>query len=94
MENKITLELTRGEVLMLQELTEDTECDYTWMQELCYSLRVKALKAYEKPVISKEEYQERIAFEKEFWQDEAVKNAMVRAKEHVLRFYYKLPEEV
>lgn len=41
MEEKYTLELTRDEILMLQELSSDTEHSYIWMQKIAESLNKK-----------------------------------------------------
>ena len=93
MQKKITLELTKAEVLMLQELTEDVECDDSWKQDVIESLRGKALRAYAKPIISREEYLRRLEITREMWRGEIIEELMVRAAKREMRFLYELEEK-
>lgn len=57
---EITLSLTAEEIIMLQELTEDTECAYEWLVKIAESLRAKAMAAYQKPRMSREEFKKNL----------------------------------
>lgn len=92
-EETYTLQLTKGELLVLQELTEDMELGYTWIRELADSLREKVLASYQKPPMSMEEYRMQLEKERKFWQGEPAEAFMVRAKERELRFYYDVEQE-
>lgn len=90
----ITLELTKCEVLMLQELTEDTEHFYKWQEEIAASLREKALDAYEKPYMDATDYADLVDSTRKLWQGESVQEEMVRAKQHELEFLYDVEDTV
>lgn len=87
---RITLELTPGEVLMLQELTKDREMGYAWLVEIENSLRQKALAAYEKPVMMLEEFDRRVNAVKKLFSGEPVEFHMVHAEKVELRFFYRV----
>lgn len=88
MAETITLELTKAEVLMIQELTEDIECGYAWMVNIAEELRTKALQAYQKPRLSQQEYQTRLENERRKWQGEPAEVFMVQAEKCELNFFY------
>lgn len=88
MEN-ITLELTISEVLLLQELTEDMDCGYTWIMEIAKSLRTKVMEAYQKPTISKEDYESRMETIRQLWKGNLVERLMLEAEERRIHFYYE-----
>lgn len=94
MQDKITLELTIDEVLMLQELTEDVEPGYQWWMDIAKSLREKALQAYQKPKITAEEYHACVEKVREFWKGEPAATFMVHAEKQRIRFDNELPSEV
>ena len=90
---EITLSLTAEEIIMLQELTEDTECAYEWLVKIAESLRAKAMAAYQKPRMSREEFNKNL---KEV-QDRHLKYgdadqaaAMVRAKRVEMKYRYEV----
>lgn len=96
MEEKYTLELTRDEILMLQELTSDTEHSYIWMQKIAESLNNKAMAAYQKPTMSKEVLEQEVARERisvYLKVGDNAANEMARAKRNELHFYYQITEE-
>lgn len=94
MQDKITLELTVDEVIMLQELTEDMDAGYKWMVDIAASLRKKALQAYQKPKITEEEYRARVEKTRELWKGEPAEGFMVHSEKHRIKFYNELPSEV
>lgn len=99
MEKKYVLELTKDEVLMLQELV-DTRClegGYQWMLNIAERLEKKAKAAYSKPRMSREEFEKAVAEDYEKWVNPPcampeVAFFMKRAKEAELRFYYDVEE--
>ena len=90
MKQVITLQLTVGEVLMLQELTEDIDTGYEWMHELTENLRKKALAAYRKPLLDQDDYADMLEHERKMWQGEPIEAYMVRAKQKELDFLYEV----
>lgn len=98
MEEKFILELTKDEVLMLQELA-DTSCSdfgYQWLAVIAERLETKAKKAYSKPHMSQAEFKEKLDAERAFWKktcvsDDAVES-MALVEECRLRFYYDVEE--
>lgn len=95
MENKITLELTKAEVLMLQEVTAVETCCYReWMSDVHKGLREKALQAYKKPTISREEYETRMQAARDKWKAMELGDYMADAEKDRIRFYYELPEDM
>ena len=86
----ITLQLTAGEVLMLQELTENMDAGYEWMRELAESLRKKALAAYKRPLLDPDDYADMLENERKMWQGEPIEAYMVRAKQKELDFLYEV----
>ena len=93
MEDKIVLELTKSEVLMLQELTEDMEYGYVWIRQIADSLREKALAAYQKPTISREDYRKQMEATEQLWKGEPAEWFMIHAKKREIRFFNKLEGE-
>lgn len=96
MEEKYILELSRDEIIMIQELSSDTDCSYVWMQQVANNLNEKAMKAYQKPVMSRAAMEQEI--EKEWMHyylkvGEAVADEMARAKRCELSFHYQITEE-
>ena len=91
---EITLSLTAEEIIMLQELTEDTECAYEWLVKIAESLRAKAMAAYQKPRISREDYVEILQDTQERFSkyDEELASAMVMAKRVELEYRYEVEE--
>lgn len=94
MQDKITLELTVDEVIMLQVLTKNFEGGPKWIFNIYKSLAAKIGQAYQKPVISIEEYEKRISTVKEKWEGCVVLREMVRAEKSRIKFYNELPSEV
>lgn len=94
MGEKITLELTVDEVIMLQELTEDVDAGYAWMMDIAKSLREKAIQAYQRPKITVEEYRERVEKTRELWKGEPAEDFMVHSEKYRIKFYNELPSEV
>ena len=90
---KITIELTRDEALMLQELSEDADCGCDWMQEIADSLHKKAVSAYKKPVMSAEEYRTYIEQIRSKWRGTVIERLMVEAEVIRIRFFYRLEQD-
>lgn len=88
MAETITLELTKEEVLMIQELTESIDCGYQWMVNIAEDLRTKALQAYQKPRLSQQEYQIRLENERKKWQGMPAEVFMMQAEKCELNFFY------
>ena len=91
--DKITLELTRGEILMIQELSSGIDCDYRWQQELAERINKKANDAYQKPTMNAGMFHAMLEAERAFWAGESVENDKTRAKESEIRFFYNVEEE-
>lgn len=92
-EEKIIMELTPAEVLMLQKLTEDMEIGYAWMVEIAESIRQKVLAAYEKPHMTREEFNGRVEEVKKLFHGEPAEHFMVKAEKVELQFFYQVEEE-
>lgn len=92
MEEMVTLELTRGEILMLQELTSDTDCDYEWGQALADGISRKLQEAYQKPAMNAGMFRAILEAERALWKGEPVADRMVREKEAQIRFLYDVEE--
>lgn len=92
MEKTITLDLTKAEVIMLQELAMYMDGGYEWKFNIAMNLREKALKAYQKPTLSQEEYNRRLESIREKWKGRAVEELMVSAEDDEIRFFYKVEE--
>lgn len=88
----ITLELTKCEVLMLQELTENMELFYKWQEEIAGSLRQKVLDAYKKPYMDATDYADLVDGTRRLWRGESVQEEMIRAKQAELEFLYDVEE--
>lgn len=92
---KIVLELTNDEVIMLQELSSGVECGSEWQDRIAASLNRKAMEAYRKPKLSKEEYEHHMNRIMQDYCPELPREAVVQ-QEHremvaaALRFYYRI----
>lgn len=94
---KIALELTVDEVIMLQELSADIDCCSEWQAGIASSLHRKAIEAYYKPKISKEEYEHHMHRITQDYCSELPRNAIIQKelfemKAAALRFYYRIGE--
>lgn len=92
---KITLELTVDEVIMLQEISGDMDCCSEWQAGIAASLHRKAMEAYRKPKISKEDYEHYRAKIMEnhclfLPKDAIVQKELREMAEQALRFYYRM----
>ena len=94
MERTFLLELTLDEVIMLQELSSDVDCCSEWQDQIAGNLYSKAIQAYQKPEITKMEYEERmrsIAEGHPQWPKDAIVQEKLREMESAaLRFYYAI----
>lgn len=93
MAETITLELTEEEMIVLQELASDIDGGYAWMIGIGERLRAKALAAYRKPTISREEFFERLENTRKRWQGTLAEDSMVEAEKVRLRFFYRIEGE-
>lgn len=93
MSNLITLNLTVGEIIVLQELTEDMDTSSIHLEKIADTLRKKAFAAYKKPVMSQEEFQRRLADVRERWKGMPIENDAVRNEEQYIRFYFDVEEK-
>lgn len=92
---KITLELTIDEVIMLQEISGDVECGSEWQDGIAVSLHRKSIEAYQKPMICQMEYEhhrDRIMqkYCPQFPKDAVIQKKLRDMEEAALRFYYKI----
>lgn len=99
MEEKFILELTKDELLMLQEMAgvKALKGYYKWMRDVADDLEAKVKEAYSKPRMSREEFEKAVTEEYEKWVNPPcampeVAFFMKRAKEVELRFYYDVEE--
>ncbi|MCM1159486.1 MAG: pentapeptide repeat-containing protein [Bacteroidales bacterium] len=104
-EEKIVMELTPGEMLMIKKCIRefwDRQPVGTWQSDLMHSLRLKVDAAYQKPVMTQDEFQQALLKEKESWMEEdtgnprltkALAEGMVEMKGEELRFYYQIETE-
>lgn len=91
MKETYILELSKEEIIMLQELTEDMEIGCDWMADIAQRIRMKVMKAYRKPEISEKEYNRILDEESLLWRKEpAVQRIMRNAKGQALRFFYRI----
>lgn len=98
MKDRITLEMSEDEILMLQELIKlgHGEPMPAWEREILSSLDKKASEAYEKTGISKEERDGLINSEREKWSrlcDNTMGSHRATLKRRELDFYFKTEEE-
>lgn len=93
MAETITLELTAEEVIVLQELASDLNSGYAWLIGIGERIREKALAAYRKPAISREEYYENLANTRKRWEGSLAEDSMVEEERTRLRFFYKIEGE-
>ena len=92
MNRTITLELTVGEIVSLQELTEDIKCQVEWKKALVESLRQKALAAYKKPFMDADDYADILENERKLWAGEPVEQYMIQGKQREIEFFYDVEE--
>lgn len=97
---KITLNISEKQMCMLQKLVNqsiDEDCNRVWEREILCSLKKELEDAYKKPVMTKEDLQERLKKEREYWEKRnaniALVHNMVRAEEDELRFKYEILED-
>lgn len=86
----MNIEFSKDEVLMLQELVKNAleEGGCQWRMEYCEELDRKLSATYQKPVITREEYQKRIEEYRNKWKGKgrAVESLMVAVKRDILEF--------
>lgn len=92
---KVVLELTIDEAIMLQELSSDVECVSDWQCRIAASLHRKAMEAYWKPKLSQEEYEHHINRIMQDYCPELPRGAVVQQERRemvaaALRFYYAI----
>ena len=92
---KITLELTIDEVIMLQELSSDVDCGNDWQNGIAVSLHRKAMEAYRKPELSQKEYEHHMNRIMQDYCPELPRGAVVQKERRemaaaALRFYYRI----
>lgn len=92
-EETITLNLTKAEVLLLQERVEYIGGGYAWQIGIAQRLKAKALEAYRKPTLSQADFLAQLKLERDEWRGIEVEERMVRAKSHELRFFYRVEGE-
>ena len=87
-----TMQMTQDEVLMLQRVIKEerktTYAEYTWEAKLRDSLQKKANNLYQKPKISKKDYDKAVEKERTKWPDEALGRHLANAEKIRLEFYY------
>lgn len=93
MDEKITLELEKDEIILLQELVEEIEPGYQWRGDIAASLRKKVQAAYKKPVISREEYERQLNEMRRLFKGEPCEELIVHAEKIKIRFYNNVEEE-
>lgn len=91
--DKITMEFTKEEILMLQELTEDAGCGLAWMQKIADGLHERLSEAYSKPSISKKVYDCAVEQERGKWKGTGLEADMVNAERIFLEFFYTVEDE-
>lgn len=91
--DKITMEFTKAEILILQELTEDVDCGFAWMQKIADGLYERLAEAYSKPSISKKVYDRAIEQERGKWKGTGLEADMVNAERIFLEFFYTVEDE-
>lgn len=94
-EKKIVLELTVPEFLFIQEKVCIAErwCGYVWECEIEKSVREKLETAYQKPILSAEEYQARLNKVSELWKPKGISDFMAAAARRELHFEYEIEGE-
>lgn len=86
----MNIEFSKDEILMMQELVknalEDGGCQ--WRMEYCQALDKKLSESYQKPVMTREEYQKEIEAYRNKWKGKgrAVESLMVGVKRDILEF--------
>lgn len=94
-EKKIVLELTVQELLFIREKV----CipyrwgGYEWEQEIEKTVREKLEEAYQKPVLTAEDYQARLDEASELWKAEGFGSFMLAATQRELNFEYEIEGE-
>lgn len=90
--DKITMEFTKDEILILQELTEDVDCSLTWMQKIADGLHERLSEAYSKPSISKKVYDRAVEQERGKWKGTGLEANMMTAEAARLNFFYRVED--
>lgn len=88
----ITMEFTREEILMLQELTEDADCGLAWMQKIADGLYERLAAVYSKPAMRKDVYDRAIAQERGKWKGTGLEANMMTAEATRLNFFYRVED--
>ena len=88
--DKITVEFSREEILMLQELTENADCGFEWLQQIADGLHEKLSEIYPKPVIRKDVYDRAVEQERGKWKGMPFENIMVMGERRRLKFFYRV----
>lgn len=90
----MNIEFSKDEVLMLQELVKNAleEGGCQWRMEYCQGLERKLSVAYQKPVMTREEYQKKIEEYRNKWKGKgrAVESLMIGVKRDILKFENKI----
>ena len=87
-----TMQMTQDEVLMLQRVIKEerktTYAEYTWEAKLRDSLQKKANNLYQKPKISKKDYDKAVEKERTKWPDAELGRHLANAEAIRLNFYF------
>lgn len=93
MGDKITLELTRAEVLMIQRMAYDSDYGYRWMEAIKDSLSAKAAKACRKQLMPTGVYKRRLKAVRKLYRGEVIEEEMVQAEANEIKFFYEVAED-
>ena len=93
MGDKITLELTRAEVLMIQKMAYDSDYGYRWMEVIKDSLSAKAAKACPKQYMPTSRYKRLLKMVRELYHGEVVEEEMVQAEVNEIKFFYEVAKD-
>lgn len=92
-QQEISLQLTADEILYLREKAEFPG-GYQWKKDIAESVMDKLEAAYQKPIMTQEEYKQRIDKCREYWlrvpEGLHLVDMMVKAEEHQLKFHYEI----
>ena len=91
----VIIELEPAELLMMQEVMEESYKSNPhpmWKFELLNRVIHKAKEAYQKPHMTRQEYEFQVAQEREYWSDgdPGLQEEMARAKGNELHFLYEV----
>lgn len=97
MEEKVLIELTAAEVLMLQELAGQAgdRAVEAWKRKPLEGLARKAAEAYQKPRMGAADHAQKIREEKEYWEKKSapgnlLPELMAHSRDMELRFFYEV----